>query len=198
MLFTVKDDLDLCVELKLTPAQLMFVKMLVPDMSKEESERRKAGYAMAIKYQKQLGGISPDELSDLLARDIIIDHNDHGKSFYEYYEINPDFNYKFRLQIYPMVQELHDAYPNFFQNGAGKEFVAKSCTLEEIALDYLRAINKDPEEHKKVIKDIEWARQNGAIVLGLKKFVGAKYWNAIRELKKKTGTSKNSADVTII
>lgn len=153
---------------------------------------------MSIKYQKELNGLSADELIDLISRDIIVDLNDTGKTFYEYYEINPEFSTKFALKIYPMVSELHDVYPDFFENASGKRFVAKGCTVNEISLDYLRGINNDPKEHKKVIDDIKWAKKNKAIVLGLKKFVSAKYWNALRQLKTKKGDSKNSTDVTIL
>lgn len=198
MLYTVKEDLDLCIELKLTPAQLMFVKMLIPDLSLDESERRKRGYALSIKYQRELKGLKEEELSDLLARDIIIDFNDMGKCYYEYYEINPKYYTKFALKVYPMVTELYDLYPAVFINEVGKEFIARNCSDQEIAQDYLRAINKDPEEHKRVIEDLKWAKNNNAIALGLKKFVQTKYWLAIRELRKRKGNSKSSVDVTIV
>lgn len=198
MLYTVKEDLDLCIEFKLNPAQLMFVKMLVPDFSVEQAERRKNNYALALKYQNELKGLSPDNLSDLIARDIILDHNDYGRNLYDYYEINPKFYHKFALKIYPIVNELHDAYPAIFTNAAGREFIAKNCSVKEISVDYLRAINKDPAEHALVMEDLKWAKENKAINIGLKKFVQTKYWLAIRELKRKSGSNKNSTDVTIL
>lgn len=198
MLFTVKEDLDLCIEFKLTPAQLFFIKMLIPDRSVDVAQGKKNSYIMAIKYQQELGGLSPNELADLISREIIVDYNDVGKTFHDYYEINSKFQHRFYLKVIPMPQELHDAYPSFFYDSSGKKYVAKGVSPAELSLDYLRAIKNDPEEHQKVLEDIEWAKKNKAIVLGLKKFVAAKYWLAIRELRTKIGTTKTSTNVTIL
>lgn len=198
MLYTVKKDLDLCIEFKINAGQLMFLKMLVPDLTVSKADSRKAGYAMSMQFKNELKGIPTKDLVDLIARDIIIDHNDAGKTLYEYYEINPRFYYKFSLSIYPMVNELHDSYPDFFYDAAGVKYVAKGCSAEEISLDYLKAINNDPEEHEKVIEDVLWAKNNKAIVMGLKKFVAAKYWTAIRELRVKSGSYKQNSNVRIV
>lgn len=194
MLFTIKDDINICSNLNLTPTQLMFIKMLIPDIAYDEDKRRKESYSLSLKYQSELGGLSAVELSDLVSRDIIINHNDFGKFFLEYFEINPKFLNLFTLQVYPMPAELHDKYPNFFNVG-GKNYVAKSVSPGEIAEDYLKAINNDPEEHKRVLEDVEWAKVNNGIVLGIKKFVVAKFWLAIREQRRKGGTVR---DVKIV
>jgi hypothetical protein len=198
MLYTIKQDLDLCIEFKINAAQLMFVKMLVPNLSLNKDEARKEGWALAMKFRNELGGIPLKDLEDLILREVIIDHNDMGKTLYEYYEINPKFFYKFSLKIYPIVDELHDAYPDFIYDASGKKFVAKGCSPQEISIDYLKAINNSPEEHQKVIEDINWGKQNNAIVMGLKKFVAAKYWTSLRELRNKTESYKTHSNVRVI
>jgi len=196
MLHTVEEDLELCKELKLTPAQLMFVKMLVKDPAYSNSEWRRKSYKMAMEFDKFMGGLPPEEMADLVARDIVVDLNDFGKSHYDYYEINSKFAHKFELKVYPMVDQLFDAYPGTFQGSNGQEFIGRSCSAQEVAKDYLKAINNDPKEHERVLDDLEWAKKNNGIVLGLQKFVLTRYWEVIR--KARTSHSNKASDVKIV
>lgn len=196
MLHTVEEDLELCKEFKLTPAQLMFVKMLVKDPAYNDSEWRKKSYRMSLEYQNVMDGLSPEEMADLVAREIIDDFNDLGKSLYDCYEINPKFACNFELKVYPMPMELFDRYPGTFNGTNGRPFIGRTCSAEEIAKDYLRAINKDPEEHKRVIDDLEWAKNNNGIVVGLQKFVLTRYWEVIR--KARNTHSNKASDVKIV
>ena len=196
MLHTVEDDIALCREFKLTPAQLMFVKMLVPDPTYDDSEWKKKSYKMAIEYQKATKGLKPEEIADLISRDIIIDHNDYGKCEYDYYEINPKFRKHFHLKVYPMPRELFDSYPIEIQSHDGRKFVGRTCSEYEMAKDYLRAINNDPEEHKQVMADLMWGKENKKILVGLKKFVTTRYWLLLRD--KRNTQQSNTSNVTII
>lgn len=195
MLHTVENDVELCKEFEITPAQLMFIKMLVQDPTYDDATWRRKSYKMSMEYQNVIGGLSADELSDLLARDIIEDHNHPGKMLFDYYEINPKFSNKFELKVYPMAQQLVDNYPGVFHSN-GQRFIGVTASAEEIAKDYLRAINNDPEEHKRVLSDLQWAKENNGIVLGIKKFVLTKYWNVIRESRSKK--TNQTSDVTIL
>jgi hypothetical protein len=196
MLFTVKQDLDLCVEFKVTPRQLMFIKMLVRDPKLDSGEWNKQSYMMTNKFKQELGGMTPTELADLLAREIIIDYNSLGQTFYDSYEINPKWAAKFELKVFPLVNALFDAYP-YFLYMEGKRYVAKSISPAEIAEEYLLAINNDVREHERVLDDVKWAMKNNALATGLKKFVGSKYWLAIRELRS-TGTQNITSNVIIL
>lgn len=196
MLHTIADDVELCKEFKLTPAQLMFIKMLVRDPSYDDIQWKGVSRRLRSDYQKYIGGLTPDELSDLVSRDIIYDDNDMGEQILVFYEINPKFAGRFRLKVYPMASELQDRYPARFRGSNGQWFIGVTASAEEIAKDYLRAIDNDPEEHKRVVDDLEWAKKNNAIVVGLKKFVLTRYWKVIRETRSKN--SNNSTDVTIV
>jgi len=195
MLHTVENDVELCEYFKLTPAQLMFVKMLVKDPTYDDAKRSLKSHELAMRYQNVIGGLAPDELSDLVARDIIIDTNYPGKQFYEYYEINKRFANQFDLKVFPMPQELVDNYPAIFYSN-NQRFIGVTASAEEIAKDYLRAINNDAEEHSRVIDDLRWAKENNGIILGIKKFVLTKYWNVIRESRSKK--QNQASDVTIL
>jgi hypothetical protein len=196
MLFTVEDDLRLLKELKLTANQLLFVKMLAPDPTFDGADWKKQSYKMALEFQNTTKGLTPNELADLIARDVIIDLNDNGKSFYDYYELSPKFLRYFSLKVYPMPTQLMDAYPTRFKGSDGRFFLGITASAEEIAKDYLRFINNDVEEHGRVLDDIAWGIKNDAIKLGLKKFVLTKYWLVIREVRLKKQNISN--DVKII
>ena len=195
MLFTVADDLQFCKELDLTPGQLMFVKMLVRDPTFDDPGWKIQTYKLSKMFEETTSGLTPDEISDLISRDIIIDHNEIGKTQYDYYEINPEYAHKFSLKVYPMPYELFDRYPDDFSVG-GRKWIGRNASAEEISKDYLRAIANDPEEHKKVIEDLEWAKKNNGIVVGLRKFVTTHYWKVIR--KNRIKVNNQASDVTIV
>lgn len=196
MLHSVEDDLKLCIEFKLNPKQLMFLKLLVRDPAYDERTWRLKSTEMALIFGKKMKGLTPDEMSDLLSRDMIVDLNTMGNMYYEYYEINPRFASKFELAVIGMPSQLFDAYPSQFKGSDGRFFLGKTASSEEIAKDYIRAINNDPEEHKRVLEDVAYGLKHNAIVLGLKKFVTTRYWEVIRLNRKKV--TNNNTDVRIV
>lgn len=196
MLYTVKEDLELCKEFKISPRQLMFVKMLVKDPGIEDKEWKKKSYAMSLEFQDRIK-MSADELSDLIARDIIVDYNTVGSPiYYDCYEINEKFNHKFALKVYPMSSQLFDIYPKFGVIDS-QRYSLRNASPEEIAPSYMKAIGKNPEEHDRIIDDVKWAVEKDCLKIGLKKFVDTKHWEAIRELRK-TNTTNFVSDVKII
>jgi len=197
MLFTVKQDLELCKEFKVNPRQLMFIKMLVKNPSMEESAWRRHSYAMSLEFQDVIG-LSADELSDLISRNIIVDHNTIGsKVYYDCFEIDPKFTHKFSLKVYPMPAQLEEAYP-YYTIIENRRYTIRNASAQEISENYLRGINNDEKEHERILDDIKWAVENKALNIGLKKFVDIKYWNAIRELRKSNDLSRIQSDVTIL
>lgn len=195
MLYTVKEDLILLRELKLTVKQLMFIKMLVRDPSLDQASWRKLSYAMSLEFQKT-NPLDKDELLDLIKREIIIDLNDTtGIIYYDCFEINPKYQRRFVLKVTGMPTELFDAYPYEINTGTFR-FWGKDISAEELAKSYLQAIDKNEAQHAMIMEDLEWAKANNALLVGLKKFVDSKYWFYIRDLKKRT-TPNTINDVTI-
>jgi len=194
MLFTVEEDLKFCKELELTPYQLMLIKMLIKDPSLDKPDWKKKSYKMSMEFQHVCGGIPPLELADLITREIIIDCNDIGNIFYDYLEVSKEFYNKFSLKVYPMSAQLYDAYPTQFENN-GQTFFSRTSAPEDIAVEYMKAIRKDENEHKKILEDLKWAVDNKLIKLGLKKFVTSKYWETIRKLRNKHVNANSNARI---
>ena len=199
MVHTVREDLDLCVEFKITPKQLMFIKMLIPDLSLQQPERRKSSWKMAFEFQDKLGGLSAEEIADLVGKDMIIDSNERGQTQHDYYEINPAYQHRFTVKAEGgMPGELFKVYPAFFKDGQGKEYIAKNCGVHDIALPYIKAIGKDKELHEQIISDVKWAVSSNAIPMGLRKFVDTHYWEALHQIRIRSTHKVNNSDVTIL
>lgn len=196
MLYTVKQDLKLCEQFKLTPMQLFFLKTKVRNPSKTESDQARESKQLALKFQTvfKKQGIKLSELADLISRDIVVDNNEHGAVYFDLYELSGKWQNKLRLAVYPMPQELWDKYPVTITID-GKNYPARSASAEDLAQPYLKAIDNEGSEHQKVLDDVQWAIDNNELKIGLKKFVEQKYWlyiRAIRNSKADKGTFTHS------
>ena len=84
-------------------------------------------------------------------------------------------------------QELFDAYPNWINvNGKLvplKNIASKVNTLDEFFFMYSSAIKHNPETHKKVMKILQWAKENDKITSSLLNFVISKQWEALEDLR---------------
>jgi hypothetical protein len=200
MLFTVKDDLRIIKKLKLTPRQLIFLKILMPDPRlPTEGERRREVFARSLEYQ-ELSPLSADELADLISRDMIVDLNKPGAAvYYDSFDINDKFKRHFALKIIgTKAEELVEAYPTKLRlDGSLDSFNARNAGPEEIAEDYLKAIKDDDKVHDRILDSIKWATDNNVLSIGLKKFVTTRHWHYIEELRKRSGSSKDYSDVRI-
>jgi hypothetical protein len=184
MLFTVKQDLELCKKFKLNPRQLMFMKILVPNRTVSAKEASLESYALSLQFEQEIK-CNFQEIADLVDRGLVIDRSNGKPASFDYYDIHPQFVNKFELAIYGMPQQLFDAYPKFFLGKEGQRFVGRSAGPEEIALSYLKAIGNNEVEHQRVLEDVAWAVKNSAINVGLDKFVKTRNWEAIREVRLK-------------
>jgi hypothetical protein len=188
MLFTVKEDLDLIKFFKITPKQLMFIKMLVKDPSLDDALWRRQSYALSMEFN-DLCPLTSDELADLISREILIDYSGIGGSIeIDYLEIHPKFKSKFMLKVTPLSSELFEEYPPCFKND-GVIYNARTASAQEIAPAYMRAIAKSTDEHEKILDDLRWAVKNNVLKIGLDKFVKSRYWEVIRDMRKNYNSS---------
>jgi len=177
----------------------MFLKIMIGDPSKIEGEQAKEIRKLAVKFQTVFKkcNITPDELSDLISRDILEDYNKPGETFFDMYELSGLWRNKLRLAVYPMPQELFDNYPLTI-TVQGKLFNGRNASPEDFAMNYLSAIGKDGDEHKKVLEDVEWAVTNQLLSVGLEKFVKTRYWDHIRMIRSKDLQRGGFNNVTVI
>ena len=192
MLFNVDEDLKLCHELKLTPKQLMFVKILFRDPGLDDKDWRLKSYEMSLRLQ-DVAPLTGKELQDMIDRDIIIDLNDNsGKVYYDSFEINPKYKKKFAMEIVSWVSELFDVYPRFFYM-EGRRFNAITTSEDEISKFYLKSINKNRELHEEIVSLVKDAERNNAITMGIEKFIKTKHWLSLRVLKQESKSITNDS-----
>jgi hypothetical protein len=181
-MYTLEEDLTLCEKLKINVSQLMFMRLLVPDLSLPK-DMQIAGMRKITGRFQAIGGISLEDITDLVNRKLIIDNDpDADYVLYCQFEVFPKYMKHFGKNIANLADELVDAYPYELDGGKGT-FTAKNATAEEISDLYSKAINNDPDEHKRVLSDLKWAVDNKMLKVGLRKFVGTKFWVHIRAIK---------------
>ena len=192
MLHSVKDDLNLCRDLNVTPKQLMFVKMLYKNPSMSERDWQLQSDAMTMEFQ-DVCPFDEKELNDLIERKIITDLNTpNARTFYDCFEINPKFQKLFSLKVVPWVSQIVDSYPRFFHM-EGKRFNAVTVSAEEIAEVYIRAIDNKQEMHEEVLRVLEWAKENEMIKMGVEKFIKTKHWLSLKLLNNESKRNVNDA-----
>jgi len=157
-----------------------------------EKDWRRESYAMTLEFQ-DVCPLSDEELADLLERDIIIDLNSPGsKVFYDYFEINPNYQNLFSLKVVPWVSEIVDMYPRFFYM-EGRRYNAVTVGAEEVAESYIKAIDNNPEMHKEVYELTKWAIDNDCIKMGVEKYIKTKHWLSIKMMRSESKRTVNES-----
>lgn len=187
MQFTVEQDINLCLKHRLSPGQLMLMKILsIPDSLKLIEATLKFENGI-VSYLHKIGGVTKEELSDLVSRKMIV--NKKKEQAIDNFEVNPSIASDFEVPIRNKYEELFEEYPNMFTDDNGKTYNGKTSTTVEIEEWYNS--NIDVEEHKEVLNDLRWGKLNNHITCGIAKFVNGKYWLALREMRDKAPKSSN-------
>ena len=85
------------------------------------------------------------------------------------------------------VDEIYDIYPAFIQSDKGVSIPLISMDKKVFRELYIPRIMGSQEEHKEVIKDLEFGISNDLIKMGINKFLTTEQWKVFRKLR----TSKN-------
>jgi len=196
MLFDIEKDLFLLKELSMNPKQLCLIKVLIPDPRLTERQNQERMYRQNNMMKEAKMIPTHNDLADLVSREIIIDYGKIGSAIqYAELEINPAYMKHLSLKVKGAPTELFDAYPEWFHI-QHKRFNAKDGGPVDFALEYLRAIDGDMEEHARILEDLKWAIKNNEVNSGIMKFVKTRRWNAIREIRNNL-SSKTFIDVNI-
>jgi len=205
MLFSLKQDLHLCEKYKISPTQLMFIKVFIYDTNIENTKTLIADvYEKGVRFWKLFGldlckrgpknskreteyNKKKIELLNAIAyplmeKNILIKSTITSDSDPDILEINPIFVKDFELNFYDMPSQLHDTYPHFIGDSS-KRYFAKTASPEEFGEAYIRAINNDLNKHNEILELVKWAVENKQIKIGIKKFVESRHWEALKELK---------------
>jgi hypothetical protein len=79
------------------------------------------------------------------------------------------------------VDEIFDAYPSFVRDNQGVQIPLTAMDKKVFREIYMPKIMGNLEEHKEVIKDIEYGVKNNAIRMGINKFLTSEFWKTLRK-----------------
>lgn len=207
MIFTIENDIELCKQYGITLEQLSYIKIHVRDPKISLKDHSTKVYKLLCEFCKLYGVDITKSISTvqkvrkeynekklnlaklvkipLMEKDILLPINitnpDIGPDLVE---INPLFISDFNINIEDMPAEVMEVYPHFIQLPGNDRFLAKNTSHQEFGLEYLKYIKNDRELHKKVVEHIIWAKENNKLLLGLRKFIETKHWEALFELRK--------------
>ncbi len=91
------------------------------------------------------------------------------------------FTYIF-VDSFQAGEELIEAYPAFMVK-QGNKMPLKFGDAGNIRKIYAIAISHSKEEHREVLKDVEYAKENGLIMGKLENFILSKAWNDVRKIR---------------
>jgi hypothetical protein len=85
-----------------------------------------------------------------------------------------------------VVDEFYAAYPPFLIKDNGMSIPLLGMDKEVFKTIYLRKIKNSLAEHQEILKDIEYAKTNNLILIGIDKFLTSEQWKVIRVKRIKT------------
>lgn len=107
----------------------------------------------------------------------------------EFFEIDEQGNFKLGekflslfINKYLAAEEIFNIYPKFIHKN-GMDIPLTIMDKKSFAGIYYDAIYSSYEEHKEVLLDIEYAKENHLLIIDIEKFVKSHYWKTIRELR---------------
>jgi len=86
------------------------------------------------------------------------------------------------------VDEIYDIYPPFIESERGVSIPLNSMDKSIFKAIYIPKIMGNVEEHKEVIKDIQYAVENHLIKIGINKFLTSEQWKVFRKLRLQENT----------
>jgi hypothetical protein len=118
-------------------------------------------------------------LQDLVDRGFII-RLDDGKTV-DSFEITTKFA-KIFVDEFEAGNQFWDLYPAFVVT-EGKRLPLSTMDKNLFRKIYSDRINHDFEEHTEVMKDLQYAVDEGLINMGIEKFVRSEMWSKIRQMR---------------
>lgn len=102
------------------------------------------------------------------------------------YRITEKFNNLYLQDKFAAADEVWALYPGYARIGnSDKAVPLTNMDKYQFAIMYSERIKHSIDEHLEVIEDLKYARNNGLINYGIRKFVESEQWRKIRPLRKK-------------
>lgn len=162
---------DFLLEHKMTPNEFLLLKLLY------DKQKHLVGKIKQV-VLKDSGFTSKERIAELV-KEGFLTKTEKG------YKIGNKFSEVF-VDGDVATDEIYRVYPDFITNKDGINIPLTGMDRETFKKIYMAKICFSVEEHKEVIKDIQYGHNKGLIKMGINKFLTSKQWEAFRKLRSKT------------
>lgn len=156
---------------KLTPNQLLFCYLIYTQQMD-----------LFFKYVHEVKAFSLEDVRDLEDRGYVINQDYHSGTVYnDMYVVTEKLLDGLDLIDTTQAEEFWLTYPNFLliQNS---RISAKSTDKGEFLLTYSRTHIKSRKLHDRVMKALNYAKDNNLVTMGIVKWVASAQWEVVEEL----------------
>lgn len=167
--------LNFIVKYKLTQSQFLFLYLLYRKKTKLIPLYKEA-------FPTEDGTmIGKNLMKDLIDREFLI-YKGNGTTDIKDYEITEKFYKYFISDAYNASAEIWDRYPGFVKIN-GVDTPLTTMDRYQFAINYCERIDYSVEEHREVIKDVEFGRARGLIRMKIENFVNSNAWEKLRPIR---------------
>lgn len=156
------------IEHKITPSQYLLLTLLYEREIKLISEYKRVfcnGGSM----------IPKEKIEDLVTRGFLTKMGDKYKLGESFIQIFVDAD--------KAVEEIYELYPSFMLSDKGVSIPLNTMDRQIFKQIYIPKIMGNVNEHKEVLKDIQYAINNNLVTVGINKFLTSNQWRGFRKLR---------------
>ncbi len=191
---TPTEMVDIMVRFNITAKQFLLLFILETDKleNKGHISGHKGGAIANIYRLAEREKWSFDEIDDLIAKDLLIDHTPvvagtERSAYPDFYQVSDLFIGSVITQMTDF-EEFWSLYPGFcdnFQDFRGPKVPLKAVDYEEVEKLYMKYIHTKAK-HAVVIKVLKWAIDTNQVNMSIQKYVSSRMWDQHAQLRRQT------------
>ncbi|UFH53128.1 hypothetical protein [Spirosoma sp. KNUC1025] len=170
----VEIDLDALTRYSITPNQYVFLFL---------THGRQ--YAAMYKFCQEGPGFSAKEINDLSSRGLILDLNQSGSYFMDFFVLTDEVGRDlFDQDREKAALEFWNAYPILLRNSeTGENYSLLNTDKQQFLRDYYVRIGHSDHKHRQVMEGLDYAIDNGLIDMTIRRWLDSEQWTSMLELK---------------
>lgn len=179
---TAQEELNICKQLKISPTQLMFLRVL-----------HSADLPGIMQFQAEID-VTPNDLAHLIGNGLIEDYNKPNEQFADAYAPTMKFIKVYRGKAEEWFEEIWIMFPTRIEMN-NSWFNAKSVGVEELAGEYRKVVGSNETKHKQIKQALQRAIDNDVITMGIEKWIKSKQWLVVDDLVDDKNVADSGIDI---
>ena len=198
---TANQMIDVMIKFQITARQFMLLMLL--EIDRQEQSGQIAGDSSAIaqvyKFAEGVEKWSFEEIDDLVAKGLLIDHNTNAQqrgSYPDHFEVTELF-ISAVMSTWTDFEEFWEAYPSFvdnFDDFRAPKIPLKASDFDDVQAKYRKYV-RTAAKHQKVLELLKWGVKNDHVKMNIGKFVGSRGWDQLQELRSQPSSSRQSVTI---